>query len=180
MAKIYRTIKKETFIPEKNYFEVEEVKVSREETSEEVEYSKKANFYEDMAWLVGFGGGAIIFIVAIILGAFGLLLPCFLSIAVSLPLIYIIAGKFFKISDIYCVKGNEFYHEFVIKLWKEATAEIDEYNRQQQLIAKEWRAQHPFEEKIRAVLNDPKSSVDIAEMAYFFADKYLKEKQEIK
>lgn len=176
MAKIYRTIKKETFIPEKNYFEVEEVKVSREEAFEEVEYSKKANFYEDMAWLVGCGGGVITFIVAIILGAFGLLLFCFLSIAILLPLTYIIAGKFFKISDAYCIKDNEFYNKFGIKLWKDATAEIDEYNRQQQLIAKEWREAHPFEEKIRAVLNDPKSSVDIAEMAYMFADKYLKEK----
>jgi len=175
MAKIYRTINKETFVPEKNYFKVEKVEVCRDETPEEVLYEKKSNTYASSAWLIGCVGGAIIFVASIILGSFGLLLPCFGLVLLLIPL-FIIVKKLFDTSDSYEEKLNKFYNEFGAKLWDEATAELYEYNKQQYKIAEEWRAQHPFEEKIRAVLADPKSSVDVAEMAYFFAEKYLKEK----
>ena len=175
MAKIYRTINKETFIPEKNYFKVEKIEVYREETPEEVLYEKKSKVYVTSAWSIGFFGGATIFVASIVLGSFGLLLPCFGLVLLLIPL-FIIVKKLFDTSDSYEEKLNKFDNEFGAKLWDEATAEIYEYNKQQHKIAKEWRAQHPFEEKIRAVLDDPLSSVEIAEMAYFFAENYLKEK----
>ena len=38
----------------------------------------------------------------------------------------------------------------------------------------ERRAEHPFEEKIRACIKDPNSSVDIADLARYYALDYLK------
>ena len=90
----------------------------------------------------------------------------------------IIVGHYCEKESVkYARKLYEFYDECGSRLWDEAMTEINAYNAEQERIAEEWRAEHPFEEKIRAVLDDPMSSVDIAEMAYFFADKYLKEKQ---
>ena len=51
--------------------------------------------------------------------------------------------------------------------------EIKAYNAEQELIAAEWRTKHPLEEKIRACIKDPKSSVEIADLARFYAKEYL-------
>ena len=62
------------------------------------------------------------------------------------------------------------------ELWAVATADIRLYNEEQKKIAELWRAVHPLEEKIRACLKDPMSSVDIANLARYYAEIYLTEK----
>jgi len=56
-----------------------------------------------------------------------------------------------------------------------ATEDLRAYNDKQKKIAETWRAEHPLEEKIRACLRDPMSSVDIANLARYYAEEYVKE-----
>jgi hypothetical protein len=61
------------------------------------------------------------------------------------------------------------------ELWAEATKDLKVYNEDQKRIAEAWRAEHPLEEKIRACIKDPMSSVDIANLARYYAEVYIKE-----
>ena len=56
----------------------------------------------------------------------------------------------------------------------ELVKEVNAYNAEQERIAAEWRAKHPLEEKIRACLKDPNSSVEIADLARFYAAEYIR------
>ena len=175
--KHYRTVEKKTFNPNKNYFEIEKVKIYREVGNEEETFDRKANLYCSLELLIKVFGscaaiGAGIFLICVDLWILGLL-----SFAVVLTLSIIVGCSLEKEGVKYANKLYEFYDTQGPHLWDEAMAEINAHNAEQEQIAEEWRTAHPFEEKIRAVLDDQKSSVDVAEMAYFFADKYLKEKQ---
>ena len=52
--------------------------------------------------------------------------------------------------------------------------EVQAWNDEQERIAEEWRAAHPLEEKIRACIKDPMSSVEVANLARYYAEEYLK------
>ncbi len=174
--KHYRTVEKKTFNPDKNYFEIEHIKITREESEEETTLNNNIVLYYNLELLMQIFGpcgaiGALIVLICVNLWIYGLI-----SFVVLLTLSIIVGRSLCKEGDKYSRKLYEFYDNQVSHFWDEATAEILAHNAEQERIAEEWRATHPFEEKIRAVLDDPMSSVDIAEMAYFFADKYLKEK----
>ena len=68
---------------------------------------------------------------------------------------------------------NVYQNEHDVWNEPELVKEIKAYNAEQELIAAEWRAKHPLEEKIRACIKDPKSSVEIADLARFYAKEYL-------
>jgi hypothetical protein len=177
MAEIhYKTVEKKTFNPNKNYFEIEHIKIPREETEEEIALNNDIALCYNLELLIQIFGpcsaiGALIVLICFNLWIYGLI-----SFVVLLALSIIVGRSLSKEGDNHSRKLYEFYNKQVVQFWDEATAEIIAHNAEQERIAEEWRAAHPFEEKIRAVLSDPMSSVDIAEMAYFFADKYLKEK----
>ena len=69
---------------------------------------------------------------------------------------------------------RKWHDEHDEELWAEAIRPIKEYNEEQKRIAEAWRAEHPLEEKIRACLLDPISSVDVANLARYYAEVYLK------
>ena len=52
--------------------------------------------------------------------------------------------------------------------------EIRAYNEEQHRIADAWRAEHPFEEHIRACLLDMNNSVAIAEAAKYYVEQCIK------
>jgi hypothetical protein len=177
MAEIhYKTVEKKTFNPNKNYFEVEHVKISREETEEEIALNNDIILCYNLELLMQIFGPCGATVALIVLICFNLWIYGLISFVVLLTLSIIVGHSLGKEGDKHSRKLYEFYDKQVSHFWDEATAEILAHNVEQERIAEEWRAAHPFEEKIRAVLSDPMSSVDIAEMAYFFADKYLKEK----
>ena len=69
---------------------------------------------------------------------------------------------------------ERWHEEHDEELWADAYAPVLAYNEEQHRIAEAWRAEHPFEEKIRACIKDPNSSVDIADLARYYALDYLK------
>lgn len=60
-------------------------------------------------------------------------------------------------------KEDDIKQEFRDTTFEQEVDECDEYNKEQQIIADQWRKEHPFEEKIR-MAKTRGSSVDIAEM----------------
>lgn len=176
MAKESRIIEKKTFNPNKNYFEIENIEIYREVSEEEEIYDHNAIMYGGMELLVKVLGPCAAVVAGIFLTCINLWILGLISFVVVLTLSIIVGCGLEKESVKYACKLYEFYNTHGPHLWDEGAAEINAHNAEQERIAEEWRVAHPFEEKIRAVLDDPKSSVDVAEMAYFFADKYLKEK----
>lgn len=184
MATVQLVVSKETFVPEKNYFKCEDVRVSRKETPEEIElWNKMVGWSNRGMTIIGLG-----LMLCLILG---ISFSC-IATATQQSLFYIgtgvgaalaIGGIIF--ANVVCwPKEREWqeirrtwHEEHDEELWKEARAEIDTYNEEQHKIAEAWRAEHPLEEKIRACLRDPGSSVDIANLARYYAEVYLKEKE---
>lgn len=176
--KHYRTIEKKTFNPDKNYFNIETIKVYREESKEEETLSHNANVCGTMELLVKVLGISGSLAALLVLSCLNLWLYGLIIFVILFPASLILGRQLEKECERFERELAEYYEKYGPLFYAEQMAEILAHNTAQELIAAEWRAAHPFEEKIRAVLNDPMSSVDIAEMAYFFADKYLKEKQE--
>ena len=167
------SVRKETFNPDKNYFNIDHVDVFRETSAEEDRLAKLASRYTTCGGcLVGVGvvgallGGAA-------LGAlelwwlFGFVFAFFVSCI-------FIGCMFLNTSQRYDSQRDRYIKEHDVWRTPEVIA-VEEYNKEQQLIAEKWRAEHPLEEKIRACLLDPKSSVDVANLARFYAIEYLKE-----
>ena len=176
MATIEWQEHKETFNPEKNYFDVTIVDVSRETSEEEDRLSRS----RDRCYNLG-GSLSIICVLGALFGgialgtlelwlAFCIVFPaCIVGFVLSLTLIYGRVDKYTEALDKY-IKENDVWNT------PEVLA-IKQYNKEQQEIADKWRAEHPLEEKIRACLRDPLSSVDIANLARYYAEEYIKDKE---
>lgn len=180
MAKIQLVVSKETFIPEKNYFKCEDVRVSREETPKEIElWNNMVNWSNRGFKAIGLGV-LLCIILCISFGCWSNTNPL-AFIGVGIGIACFIGGIIFattfcwpkenEASDIYR-KWRDTHDE---ELWAEAVKPIKEYNKEQQELAEVWRSEHPLEELIRACIKDPISSVDIANLARYYADVYIKE-----
>lgn len=180
MATIKRQFEKETFIPEKNYFKCAWVTVSREETDEEINLCDTAVNWESWGMVSVAVGALLALICGIVFGVLSNQNSWFL-VGVVFGFACLIGAIIF--TNTVCVPKElqakyalESWHkEHDEELWADAYAPVLAYNEEQHRIAAEWREQHPFEEKIRACFADPKSSVDIAELARYYAEEYIKE-----
>lgn len=180
MATINWPVEKKTFIPEKNYFRCENVKVSRDETAEEMELYDKMMHYDTLAgiWVLVlslggilgalFGGGLLINFVSPSWGIFCVIF-CLVIALSSIPAFRILAGK----SDKYGEALDKYRKDPDVWNTSPSVLEVKAWNEEQERIAEEWRAEHPFEEHIRACIKDPISSVDIAAAAKYYAENYL-------
>ena len=183
MATIYQYFEKDTFEPEKNYFSTEKVKCERQRTEAEDLLFEQAGKWS----ATGFhciGWGCLVGLIFMI--TFSVLAACFSSwfyAGTALGAILFVGGIIF--ANAICWPKEQQYSEELRKyrtdheeeLWAVATAEIRLYNEEQKKIAEAWRAEHPLEEKIRACIKDPMSSVDIANLARYYAEVYIKEKE---
>lgn len=174
-------VDKKTFVSEKNYFKTESVKITREKTAEELKFTDAQYKWSARGFwtlFIGLFGG---FIVAFVFGALGSAINssfywgCLPGGFMIICGIFLPHGWFWeKEKEVYRA-WQDWYNEHEEELWAEARKEIDAYNAEQEKIAEAWRAEHVFEEKIRACLLDPKSSVEIADLARYYALEYLKE-----
>ena len=180
MATIHHYFDKETFVPEKNYFTIEKVECSREEDETEVLLDERS----DKWCAIGFhciGWGCLIgLIMMITFGALGGALSSWYYIGAGFGVAAFVGGFIFANAVCwpnekkYVTLYRKYHLEHEEELWAEATKEVRAYNEEQHRIADAWRAEHPFEEKIRACIKDPNSSVDIADLARYYALDYLK------
>lgn len=181
MAIAVRQVKKKTFDPEKNYFNCEWATVKREETLYEQELYAEVYKWAHRGFLtlfIGLFGG---FLMLTIFGSLGGVLNPYLYWGCLPSGIMILCGGFLP-TGYFWEKEKESHYAYLDwqkeheeELWAEACAEIKAYNDEQEKIAEAWRAEHPFEEMIRTCLRDPKSSVDVANLARYYADVYIKE-----
>lgn len=181
MDVVYQYFDRKTFEPEKNYFSIKKVEVSRNETLEECELWTKATKWSS----VGFhciGWGCLVGLIFILtFSALGGLFSSWFYIGAAMGGILFVGGIIFANAvcwpkeQQYAEELQKYRNEHEEELWADATAEVRAYNEKQQEIAEAWRAEHPLEEKIRACLKDPKSSVEIADLARYYATEYLKE-----
>ena len=175
MAVISWQQKKETFNPEKNYFEITYVEVSRETSEEEDRLEKLSGRFDAWGIIVGILGIFICLFGSSSLGALHLWIACGISLAVGISSIVIGFCVLLNKSLDYDRKLDMYQRKHDVWNTPEVQ-EIKRYNKEQNDFAAEWRAEHPLEEKIRACLLDPKSSVDVANLARYYAEVYLKEK----
>jgi hypothetical protein len=180
MSIVYHYVDKETFEPEKNYFSIEKVRVSRKETSEELELWDKTVRWSSIGFHCIGWGCLIGLIFMITFGILGSSSPWF-YIGAAVGGILFVGGIVFA-NAVCWPKENEahsvfqqYHKDHEEELWAEATAEVRAYNEEQKKIAEAWRAEHPLEEKIRACIKDPMSSVDIANLARYYAEEYIKD-----
>ena len=182
MATVNLVIEKKTFIPEKNYFKCDNVRVSREETPKEIElWNNMVNWSNRGMASIGIG----------ILLCLLICIPCGCWSNTN-PLAYIGVGigiaSFFGgiiFANVVCwPKEREcddirrkWHDEHDDELWAEASKPVKDYNEEQEKIAEVWRVEHPLEELIRACIKDPLSSVEVANLARYYADVYIKEKE---
>ena len=175
---VYLVTEKKTFIPEKNYFKCDNVRVSREETDKEIELWNALVSWEGRGFAAIGIGVLISMIFCIVFGCWANTNP-WAYIGVAFGIAFFIGGIIFanvvcwpkerECDDIYR-KWKDDHDE---ELWAEARKPIDDYNEEQEKIAEAWRAEHPLEEKIRACIKDPLSSVDIANLARYYAEVYI-------
>lgn len=175
MAIIEWQQKKETFNTEKNYFEITYPTVSRETSEEEDRLEKLSSRYDVCGIIIGLLGIVICLFGSSSLGALHLWVACGISLVVGILSIFI--GFCVLINKgVDCDRKLDKYQR-EHDVWNTAEVqEIERYNKEQNEFAAKWRAEHPLEEKIRACLLDPKSSVDVANLARYYAEVYLKEK----
>ena len=170
------TQKKETFKPEKNYFEITYEKVLRETSEEEDRLERFSERFSTWGIILGvlftlvalFGGIALSALELWL--AFWIVFPiCIIGLVVSISVLLAKSQQYETILDKY-IKDNDVWNTPEVQ-------EIKRHNKEQHEFATKWRAEHPLEEKIRACLIDPKSSVDVANLARYYAEVYLKEKE---
>jgi hypothetical protein len=179
MATVSWQITKETFVPEKNYFVTKQVRVEREESDFEVRMQKEAWLayaYQITLWTLFILGGLFggIF--------FGCLaeehdprywFACAGVVVTAIFGMCFIIPALVKWEDRCYEQLNAYQNEHDVWNSPELVKEVKAYNAEQERIAEEWRAAHPLEEKIRACIKDPKSSVEIADLARFYAKEYI-------
>ena len=180
MATIYQYFDKDTFVPEKNYFSTEKVKCSREKDETEVQLCLQSDKWRSIGFNCIGWGCLVGFVMMLTFGAIGSLISQWYYIGTGFGFVLFLGGIIFANAvcwvkeNKYCELYREYRDEHEEELWAEATAEVRAYNEEQKKIAEAWRADHPLEEKIRACLLDPKSSVDVANLARYYAECYLK------
>ncbi len=173
MATIYKYFEKDTFEPEKNYFSTEKVRYSRKETDPEVQFGEQADKWR----AIGFhciGWGCLIGLIFMItFGTLGSLHSDWYYAGAAAGAISFVGGIIFA-NAVCWPKENQYTEELrkyraehEEELWMYATEDLRAYNEKQKKIAEAWRAEHPLEEKIRACIKDPLSSVDIANLARY-------------
>ena len=183
MATVYKYFDKDTFEPEKNYFSTEKVKCEREETAEEVRLDDLSYKWTSIGWN-SIGWGCLIgFISALAFGMIGgvtenhwFYFPAVFGVVLFIGSIIFANIVCWPREQKYAEQRREYHKEHEDELWAEATTELRAYNDEQKKIAEAWRAEHHLEEKIRACIKDPYSSVDIANLARYYAEVYIKEK----
>jgi hypothetical protein len=177
MATINWTVPKETFQPDKNYFTVKHVEVSREESDFEIENNKLSDLANAAGtWLL------VLFSLFVVLSGICLVATlanepkyCLVCLSVFIPSLlcaFFIPKLCFKASDKYYALVYKYCEEHDVWNTPEVKA-IREYNKAQEELAKVWRETHPFEEHIRACLLDKNSSVAIADAARYYAEHFL-------
>ena len=176
MATITWQPKKETFNPDKNYFEVTYVDVSRETSAEEDRLARLAERYNTLGICCGcistfaaLGGGIALGTLELWL-AFWIVFPIRIAGIIISVVVFLNKGQEYEIEIDNYIKDNDVWNTPEVQ-------EIEKYNKEQNDFAAKWRAEHPLEEKIRACLLDPKSSVDVANLARYYAEVYLKEQE---
>jgi hypothetical protein len=177
MAKINWTVSKETFQPDKNYFTVKPVEVSREESDFEIENNKLGDLADTAGMLL-----MVLFSVFVVLSGICLVgvlanepkysLICLSIFIPSLLCAVFIPKLCFKASDKYYALAYKYCEENDVWNTPEVQA-IREYNIAQVKLASAWREAHPFEEHIRACFLDTNSSVAIADAARYYAEHFL-------
>ena len=180
METVYQYFDKDTFVPEKNYFSTEKVKCERKLTEVEVQLENKADMWRNIGYhCIGWGClfGLIFMLTFGILGNYN----SWWYFGAGFGAFLFVGG--FTFANVACWPKEQEYLEqrrkyrldYENALWVVATTELRHYNEEQKKIAEAWRAEHPLEEKIRACLKDPMSSVDIANLARYYAEEWLKE-----
>lgn len=172
MATKYWKQERETFNPEKNYFNIDYVEVSRETSEEEERLSKLTMSYFNwgLALSVIFTCGALFG--GIVLGTFDLWLAFAIVVSLCVAGILFASCYLMNKSNDFDKALGQYYKEHDVWTTPEVEA-IRQYNKEQQEIAEKWRAEHPFEEHIRTCIKDPNSSVAIAQAAKYYAENYL-------
>jgi hypothetical protein len=172
---------KETFEPGKNYFSIEKVKCSRQETDPEAQFREQSDKWRNVGFhCIGWGGliGSIFMLTFCALGS---LFSSWFYIGAAIGGILFEGGIIFASAvcwpkeQQYSEELRKYRNEHEEELWMYATEDLRAYNEEQKKIAEAWRAEHPLEEKIRACLRDPMSSVDIANLAIYYAEEYIKD-----
>lgn len=181
MITVYEYFEKETFEPEKNYFSIEKVRCERARTEPETRLRELSYKWSHIGFHCIVWG---CFIGLIFMITFSVLAACFSNwfyAGTAIGGILFVGGIIFANAvcwpkeQKYSEELREYRNEHKEELWAEATEELKAYNAEQHRIAESWRAEHPLEEKIRACLRDPMSSVDIANLARYYAEEYIKE-----
>jgi len=176
MAIIEWQERKETFNPEKNYFDITCEKVSRETSEEEDRLKRLSDRLDTWGIILGVFFAGTAFIGGIALGTLELWIAFCIVFFGSLVGIVISLNVLLNKAQEYEIELDKYIKEHDVWNTPEVEA-VRQYNKEQQEIADKWRAEHPLEEKIRACLLDPKSSVDVANLARYYAEVYLKENQ---
>lgn len=182
MATLGWQVKKTTFNPEKNYFDCELVTIHRDESDEEMALYNKMVHYSSAAFLHGL---ILPFVGILGVGASWAILIEHVSkpwgifaviMFIVLGLLGIPAYKLNTRKSDHYLRAYELYKE-EHNVWETCpeALEIKAYNAEQDRLAEIWRAEHPLEEKIRACLKDPRSSVAIADLVQYYAEVYLKD-----
>lgn len=174
MATVEWQVRRETFNPEKNYFNVDCVEVSREISDEEDTFSRKASSCVNVGISLVLLGVLVGLIGCPTLAALELFVACVITLALCIASILVGSCYFMNRATYYEKKLDEYVKEHDVWNTPEVQA-VEQYNKEQNEFAAKWRAEHPLEEKIRACLLDPKSSVDVANLARYYAVEYLKE-----
>lgn len=181
MVTVCEYFEKETFEPDKNYFSIEKVRCARPRTEPETQLREQSYKWS----CIGFrciGWGCLVGLIFML--TFSVLAACFSGwfyAGTAVGAMIFVGGIIF--ANAMCWPREQKYSEELAayrteheeELWAEATKELKAYNAEQHRIAEAWRAEHPLEEKIRACLRDPMSSVDIANLARYYAEEYIKE-----
>lgn len=179
MSTVEMYFDKETFEPKKNYFSIEKVKCSRQQTEHETYLSEQSYRWNYLGFLC-VGLGCLVGLLFMII--FTVLAACFSNwfyIGTAIGTILLVGCIIF--ANTICWPTEQKYSEELVsyrreheeELWAEANKDLIAYNEEQRRIAEAWRAEHPLEEKIRVCIKDPMSSVDIANLARYYAEEYI-------
>lgn len=174
-------LEKKTFNSAKNYFDIEEVFIKRPPTDIEKDLNKKIENYSTAGFITILIGIILAIACAIIFGVLAETAHIAFGAAAFVGVLFFFVGSivfarqyFWKLEHKYGEELCTYHKEHEEELWSEYEAEIKAYNAEQTKIAEAWRAEHVLEEKIRACLKDPMSSVEIASLARYYAVEYLK------
>lgn len=184
MATVYQYFDKDTFVPEKNYFSTEKVECERKETEVEEQLKIKAEKWRNIGFYCICWSCLAGLILMLTFGILGSIFSSWFFAVAGVGFVSFVGGIIFANAvcwpqeNKYSEKLRKYRLDYEKVLWVVATTELRHYNEEQKKIAEAWRAEHPLEEKIRACIKDPMSSVDIANLARYCAEEYLRNEQD--